>query len=267
MGQLTNEICECEKETRAFRVEAIIAGRLDLARQFLRTPVELKDLAEFLWYGRALVTLEKTTKAEAAPINQRFPKKFGMRRSDGRPFAKARADTFLSCFDALTPVIATKIKSDVLDRCNSARRHGKIISKPQMIRELAIETAPWRYPLEEWATIFPDAALAGDYDFVKRVVDRCTEPPQVLDLQYWGIAFSWPGFEWLGLANRVPPLKHWRDKAACEFAAWWSGDDSITIDAYKARKKKLGLRSEKLKLVMSAKYTRRGKLHLLVCER
>lgn len=269
-------IRESEEELRNIRREAIKAGRFDLARQSLETPSELQDLAELLWYDRPIVITEETlmpsrpskrSQVKPAPIDVKFQKKFVMQRSDGQPFPKARADTLLRCLAALRPLIATKIKSDVLDRCYVARRGGKIISQQQLVRELAIETAPLLYPLEEWATIFPDAALVKDYDFINRIIARFTETPQVLDLQYGGIAFSWPGFEWLGLANRVPPLKHWSDKAACEFVAWWIGNKEFTINAYKARKKKLGLRSEKPKLVTFAEYTRLDKKHLLHCER
>jgi hypothetical protein len=178
---------------------------------------------------------------------------------------KSREDTLMSSWDAVKPMIAAKIRSDVLDRHSAARRHGEIISEQEMVRELAIETARWRYTLEEWATIFPDAALAGDYDFIRRIVGKWTEPPAI-DLRYWVIACFWHGFESVGLGNRVPPLKHWSNKAARELVAFWCAEP-ISVDAYKALKKKMGRRSEKPKLVTFATYTRRGKEHLLHCER
>src|SRR5439155_26386587 len=136
---------------------------------------------------------------------------------------QSREDAVARYVDALREMASAKIKSDLSERWKGRARQGsEIMSQPRMIRELAIETA-WRYPLEEWAMIFPDAALAGDYDFIKRVVARCTDPHAVLDFQYSVIALSWYGFEWLALASRVPALKHWSDKAACEFVRFMSG--------------------------------------------
>jgi hypothetical protein len=279
--QRRNSIRECEEKQRDLRREMIKAGRLELARQSLRTPMELEDLAGFLWYGRPMVVMEETMipsrplkrsirfPVKPQSINRKFPKKFVMTQCDGesRPLTKSRAVAITNQWHAVKAMIAKKVRSDLFDRLKvAARGGGEIIDQPKMIRELAIETARWRYPLEEWATIFPDAALAGDYDFIKRIVDQWTEPAP-LDLQYWAIAFFWNGFESVGLASRVPPLKYWRDKAACEFVSWKCRGDSISIDAYKACKKKLGLRSGKPKLVTFAEYTRQRKDYRLYCER
>ena len=174
-AELSNEIRETEKEKRVLRRQAIQSGRLDLARQFLDTPSELRDLADFLWYGVALVTVRGTAEIEPGPIKWKFQRKFTMQRFDGelRPFTKSREDALSRYVDTLKEMASAKIKSDLSERSKAAARKGsEIMSQPRMIRELAIETA-WRYPLEEWATIFPDAALAGDYDFIKRTVERC----------------------------------------------------------------------------------------------
>ena len=290
--EAANSIREAEREMRNCRLKMIETGRLDLARQMLETPHELKELAKFLWYGEPILIAEETImpsrplkswircQVTPRPINREFSKQFLLERSDDgvhdlidevcqamgemRRLTKFSADALTSSWDAVKPMIATKIKSDFLDRSNVARRGGEVISQQKMIRELVIETARFRYPLEECATIFPDAALAGDYDFIKRIVDRWTEPVP-LDLQYLAIAFFWHGFESVGLGGQVPPLRHWSDKAACEFVSFICGE-SLSIHAYKACKKKLGLRSDKPKLVTFATYTRRGKGHLLHCE-
>ena len=247
--ELKNRSLQLEKEQRALRMQAIKEGELELARQFLDTPGELKDLAQFLWYDKPIVQLDGKPKVKAATIDQRFAKKFVLERVEGRTrrLTKSRADAIAERFDAIKPMIATKVKADLFD---AARKGDQTVSDPKMVRELAIETAPWRYPLEEWATIFPDAALAGDHDFIKRIVDGFTEASPIR-LHCWIIAFSWHGFEWRGLSKQVPPLKHWCDKAACEFVSWMSSDP-ISINAYKAYKKKLGLRREQPTLVAFA---------------
>jgi hypothetical protein len=180
----------------------------------------------------ALVTVRYRANSEPGRSKREFHKKFAMQRFDGelRPFTKSREDALSRYVDTLKEMASAKIKSDLFERSKAAaRKRSEIMSQPRMIRELAIETA-WRYPLEEWATIFPDAALAGDYDFIKRTVARCTDPHAVLDFQYSAIALSWHGFEWLALASRVPALKHWSDKPACEFVRFMSGGDDGAID-------------------------------------
>ena len=249
--QLADSIRECEEKLGERRGEMIKTGQSGLARQFLNTPAELRELAGCLWYGRPAVFTEQTMmipsrpsksrircEVKSLPINGRSPRKFELVRSDEsetRPLTKSRADAIASRFDAVKPMIAAKAKSDFLD---ATRKRGETINKPKIIRELAIKIAPWSYPLEEWATIFPDAALAKDYDFIKRIVDQFVEPP-VYDICYWAIAFSWDGFECFGLPNQVPPLKHWRDKAACEYVSWKIGE-SISIDAYRRPRKSWG---------------------------
>ena len=46
--EAANSIGEAEREMRNCRLKMIETGRLDLARQMLETPHELKELAKFL---------------------------------------------------------------------------------------------------------------------------------------------------------------------------------------------------------------------------
>jgi hypothetical protein len=139
--EVRNKTRELESEQRVLRAEAIKAGGLELARQFLDTPSELKDLAQFLWYDKPIVQLTGEPKVKAATIDQGFPKKFVLERVEGRRrrLTKSRADAIAERFDAIKPMIATKIKADLFD---AARKGGQTISEPKMVRELAIETAP-----------------------------------------------------------------------------------------------------------------------------
>lgn len=109
--QCRNSIRECEEKQKDLRREMMKAGRLDLARQFLRTPMELEDLAGFLWYGRPMVVMEETMipsrplkrsircQVKPVPINPTFQKQFVIERSDDgetRRLTKSRADAITS---------------------------------------------------------------------------------------------------------------------------------------------------------------------------
>jgi hypothetical protein len=108
-------------------------------------------------------------------------------------------------------------------------------------------------PLEEWACIFPDAVLAGDLKFSHEVTkahrSRCIKPP--FDRVDLTIMMPWHGFTWRD--KELPPLKYWSDQAACDCVGFLSGK-SLSISAYKHRKNRLGLHSEKPTLVTTAIY-------------
>src|SRR5437879_13497437 len=75
-AELTNEIREAEKEKRVLRRQAIQSGRLDLARQFLDTPSELRDLADFLWYGVALIPPQGSETVDPGRLNRKAQNNF-----------------------------------------------------------------------------------------------------------------------------------------------------------------------------------------------
>jgi hypothetical protein len=130
--QRRNSIRESEEKLRGIRSEFIKAGRLDLARQTLGTPAELTDLAGFLWYQQRMVISEETMMpSRPSKHSIRFPikpqstnrkfsqKEFVMERRDGegRPLTKSRARAITISFnEGVKPMIAAKIRSDVLDR-------------------------------------------------------------------------------------------------------------------------------------------------------
>jgi len=264
---------EHEKKARACSKELIAAGELRIARHFLEAPADLKDLADLLFYGEPILMLtDKKTETKGAPTAASFPKKFKLKHSKvtkSFEFPSAHAEQ-------IADTAAAKVKSKIIERFRKGLRETADVlkkfpellsdgsmpsagrdsydlkfSQTKMIREQAIETA-WLYPLEEWAMIFPDAALAGDCDFIIRVVDRCKNPPKALDSINSLIAVSWHGFEQLKLADRVPPLKYWSDQAACEFVSFMMGKD-IALTTYKNRKSDLRLHSEKPTLVSEAR--------------
>ncbi len=100
-----------------------------------------------------------------------------------------------------------------------------------------------------------EAAVSGKYT-----------PPAKLDGYYGHIAGYWHDFNLDGLARSVPGLKHWSDKAACEFVRFRSRSD-LKIGNYQNYKKELQLHSEKPTLVSQAEWVHDGELDELRCSR
>jgi len=293
LGELEKEAHELEKRARAARNELIRRGALRIAREYLTTPTKLRDLANFLFYDEPLVTtFENASKSKADPSALNFPKKFKMERCNVSISLEERLAKWMERVpendaDAIVHIAAEKAKNKVTERfrfgmVKTAEMvaklpeifHGKQsdlmiggdyyeakFTRAKLIRAQAIETA-WLYPLEEWAMIFPDAALAGDHDFIKQVVERCSNPPRALDLENTVVAVSWHGFEWLGISKQAPPLRHWSDQAAREFVTFTCGKE-LTEPAYKNRKNDMRLRSNKPTLVSFAEI----KNDQLICKR
>ncbi len=129
------------------------------------------------------------------------------------------------------------------------------------MREHAIELA-WMHPLEEWACIFPEAVLAGDTDFIEKIIASHARGPRALDNIDAMFAANWYSMH----ENTVPPLAYWSDKAACEFICFVTGEN-LKLSAYKKRKQRLELRSRKPVLVTFAECAQRNDQRLLSCTR
>jgi hypothetical protein len=273
-GQLQAEVEQGETARRAIRAKLVEVGRADLARKLVAAPVALRDFAGFVWGSEAIVTFGKKNNSATGNMSPaattNFPKQFKLERLEGRQSGGVQqTQDFLNRFgDPLLKMALAKWQSNFIERVRGQQKAGKmnLVDRKAVLRELAIQTAS-AYPLEEWATIFPDAALAGDHEFINEIVARHTQGARpVLDTRFSSIAFYWYGFDLLGKAEKIPPLKHWSDKAACEFVGFISGE-SLTVSTYQQRKKRLGLHSEKPTLVTWAEHTHDGKIHRLVCKR
>jgi len=265
-GRLDRKIREDQRRKREIRAELKKAGRLDLARKFLEAPTELKDLAGILWFNEPLVTFKrKDSDAKTNAVSPTdFPKRFELERTEGKPLTLHTIDFHEEIAMPMLKMALAKIESKIAERV----RRG---SETDATREMAIKCASL-WPLEEWACVFPDAALAGDIEFIKKII-ASHEQRNVYGVYSelkdhdTDLAACWHNSVLLSASgDEVPALKYWSDKAACEFVAWQCGD-SISMDAYKARKNNLRLHSERPKLVTFANYTRRDKKHLLYCER
>ena len=268
---------EAEQRLRELRAEAKEGGQPDLARKFLQAPAVLRDLAGFLWRDEPFVIVDSPAimfaggwaRVTARQLSdaQSYSERFKLEYSEEativcrRPPITARAGLFT--------MHLMKLQHDVRERLIKAGKAGRFNGDPLKLelRELAIECA-WMLPFEEWACIFPDAAMAEDYDFVLRITAAHRDGPPITAFRGhcdW-IARCWDSFQILGLARKVPALKNWSDKAACEFVGFISGE-RIKISKYQKCKQRLGLHSEKPTLVTFAGYTRDGRIHRLTCKR
>jgi hypothetical protein len=252
VARLDSRIRENEERLRERRTKLKKAGRLDLARKFLVAPTDLRDLAGFLWRNEAIVTVHEKHGLDAkkvAPTD--FPKQFALRAGtkrygDGLTFAR---------IDQLVAAAKAKFLSNFIQRTKGP------IDEKSVVREFAIQFA-WMWPLEEWVCIFPEAALAGDTDFIEKILALHGTGPQSLDHIDAVIVLNWNGTH----EDTVPPLKYWSDQAACEFVCFFTSED-LKLLAYKKRKQRLGLRSEKPVLVTFAECSQRNEKRLLSCSR
>jgi len=304
-----SDILKGQEAIKEIRDKFKQAGRLDLARKYLKLPTELRELADVLWYNKPLgrISWEKrkvrfswekkipasftkkvtfslkaiqTRKTEPASATN-FPlKQFTLIRSDGAPGEKITG----KCSDRQPAVIMrgppptwplkaaaiAKVASNFFERSKAAQRTRTVFSSPAAaLKEMVIQLAPLLFTFEECACMFPDAALAGDYDFIERTVTRYRQPDPLEDRDVRSMGLYWYGFEALGAADVIPPLRQWSDKAQCEFVRWHNGpqDDKLKLGAYRERKTRLGLHSEKPTLVTWAEYIREGDRHCLMCKR
>jgi len=278
-GHRQDEIDLIVDEARELRAKLLSLGRCDLARRFVTTPTYLRDFADYLWFNKAWVSFEKRDPPQPQQrivSTAQFKEKFTMTRQDGGPSNsevpghERRKSALARHSEAIWMMWLAKKNSDVQDRIRKAKKAGRTVSVQALEREAAIETG-WLFPLEEWATIFPDAALAGDYDFIERIVQRFKEKdvrPLFRSPECQIIALFWHGFEYLGAVEFIPPLKNWTDKAACEFIRFMSPDNrAFDVRRYKQWKSDLGLKRERPTLVSEAEYEQRGATHTLKCRR
>jgi len=251
-ARLHSRIRKNEERLREYRTKLKQAGRLDLAQKFLVAPTELRDLAGFLWRNEAIVTFHEKHGLDAnkvAPTD--FPKQFVLRAGTKRVVD----DLTFAQLDDLLAAARAKLLSNLIQRTKGQ------IDLTSAVREFAIQFA-WMWPLEEWVCIFPEAALAGDTDFIEKILALHGNGPRSLDHIDAVIAVNWNGTH----ENTVPPLKYWSDQAACEFVCFFTSED-LKLPAYKKRKQRLGLRSKKPVLVTFAECSQRNGKLLLSCSR
>jgi hypothetical protein len=244
---------------------------------------QLAALAEYLWteagpfpaFLGADQPLEKrdSGNANADDLSAQFKSEFTLRRADNPTQEYLRRRFFERQSDALRQMWVAKRASDFAERerARARRKAGRVLEKKTVFRQFVIDTA-WFFPFEEWVTIFPDAALADDYDFIQKIVrqhrDKVRTRVSLFPAEYQPIAFFWHGFESVGLAV-VPPLKYWSDKAAREFVRFMNQytEKGFEISRYKKCKSRLHLRSETPVLVSRAEYVCDGGGHTLKCWR
>jgi hypothetical protein len=270
--RLADRIREDQRRMAEIRDRLKEAGRPDLARKFLQTPMELDDLAGFLWRSEALVVFGRNTEEQdrnAKPPVTEYQKRLTLeysKRSEENPAPRSpslhHAD--LERFaESVTSMFLAKIMSELRARY----RRVRMMDEKSILREALIKCAPL-YDLVEWACIFPDALAAGDCDFVTKIISSHdgNSPAGVLRGHYRTIAKYWSGegFDSLGLAGKVPALKYWSDRAASAFIGFIEGRP-LRVTNYQQCKSRLGLHSEKPTLVTGARYSCEGDTHRLKC--
>jgi hypothetical protein len=247
-------------------------GWLPPAHRYLKAPKELVEIAGFLWRNEPMIIFERNSDAQpnAKPTVTKYLERFTLKYSE-LPRTRFITNDLARQVAAIAKMYLAKIQSDVRDRWRKAINSGraKEVDVRAALREILIKSA-WLYPLHEWACIFPDAAAAGDHQFITEMVEAAVSgkytPPAKLDGYYGHIAGYWHDFNLDGLARSVPGLKHWSEKAACEFVSFRSRHD-LELRNYRHYKKGLQLHSEKPTLVSRAEYVHDGELHELRCRR
>jgi hypothetical protein len=266
--KLQGMIEEEEQRRSEIRAELKAAGRFDLACGYLKAPAALRDLADYLWGGKSFVYFGRKhpppTELDVALLG-RFPRHFVLRRNDSAEPNINSAEILLRDFaEPLIESVFAKVRARFRDRIRPrTKRRPSPLNEKAVVREWAIELS-WLYPLEEWACIFPAAALAGDQTFIEAILAR-SERDKLLDNADIAIAIYWYGCPWR-YPDDIPPLRHWSDKAACEFVAFITGE-RVSVQAYKMRKSRLGLTSTKPTVVGFAEYNYSRQIHCLTCKR
>ena len=274
------EIVKLEELQRETRRKFIQAGRPDLNRRFLSAPAFLRQLAGVLWRNEPLVgfltrsqalkpgTWRKEEQESISGLN--YPKKFTLTRSSCENWLQVNED---SCGRHLLQMWAVKKEVDVTRRIKRAgKRRENVTDEKSIWRQVAIELAPM-YSLEEWSCIFPDAVAAGDTEFIEEIIASLR--PVILEgrwrlrfsKEYLALAIYWHGFHAVGLENKVPPLKHWSDKAAWQFVKFATGNDKLELSNYQQHKAGFELHSEKPVLVGFADYSSDGTIKRLTYRR
>jgi hypothetical protein len=276
------EIVKLEELQRETRRKFIQAGRPDLNRRFLSAPLVLRQLAGCLWRNEPLVGFLTRSQAlkpgtwrtqEESISALNYPKQFTLTRRSCENWCEVKEDWYREFSRHLLQMWAVKKEADVTRRIKTAgKRRQNVTDKKSIYRQMAIELAPM-FSLEEWACIFPDAVVAGDTDFIQEITASlrpviCKGKWQLpFSKEYLALAIYWHGFRAVGLENKVPPLKHWSDKAACEFVKFATGNDKLELSNYQMHKSRFELHSEKPLLVSYADYASDGTTERLTCSR
>lgn len=277
-ARLERKIREGHRRLREVRAEFKEAGQIDLARKFLRAPIVLKDLAGVLWFNQPLVPFLESDDSDAkaktiSPAD--FPERFELERSEGKPIELHPADFHKEVAIPMLKMTLAKFKSNVAERLRGKSESDVI---KEMLRQWAIDYA-WMWPLEEWACIFPNAVLAGDFEFIDKIRDSYKEKRSIFSAlgRDTHLALCWHNSVLLSTSGeKVPALKHWSDRAQCEYDRFARGDNKLNlitdekqkkIGAYRKRKSRLGGHNEPPVLVRGARYTRDGNIHRLHCWR
>jgi hypothetical protein len=274
------EIVKLEELQRETRRKFIRVGRPDLNRRFLSAPAFLRQLAGVLWRNEPLVGFLTrsqalkpgtwTTEEEESISALKYPKKFTLTRRSCENWLQVNEDRYGR---HLLQMWAVKKEADVTQRTRArAKRAQNVTDQKSILRQVAIELAPL-YSLEEWACIFPDAAAAGDTEFIEEIITSLRA--QILggrwrlqfSKEYVALAKYWHGFHAFGLETKVPPLKHWSDKAAWQFVKFATGNDNLELSNYQIHKSRFELHSEKPVLVGFADYSSNGTVERLTCRR
>jgi len=255
MGRRQEEILKGEESLRENRAELMKVGRLDLAKEFLFAPVLLQDLANFLWLDQALVSISNSAELAAPPAPAtNFPKTFELDRAAIR----FDSETIGNRAPEILQALHAKFRSDLRDRLKAThKRQSKAFDRTDELKEWAIQFS-FLFPFEEWTCVFPIAALAKDFDFIRRINEAYEQKlwPR-LDAENSLIVLAWHGFEIFGVAHKSPPLKRWSDQAACEFVNLMT-DGKLKINAYQQRKSSLSYYSQNPKLVTYAEISQDG---------
>ena len=277
------EIVKLEELQRETRRKFIQAGRPDLNRRFLSAPAFLRQLAGFLWRNEPLVGFLTRSQAlkpgtwrteeEESISALNYPKQFTLVRRSCENWCEVKEDWYRGFGRHLLQMWAVKKEADVTRRIKTAgKRRQNVTDERSILRQVAIELAPM-YSFEEWACIFPDAAAAGDTEFIEEIIAFLR--PVILEgrwrlpfsKEYLALAIYWHGFHAVGLENKVPPLKHWSDKAAWQFVKFATGNDKLDLSNYQIHKARFELHSEKPVLVGFADYCTDGTIERLTCRR
>ena len=242
----------------------------------------LKKLAGYFWRNEEFVASEKndsdtdSKSVSVADFPERFTlirlgKKITVESLDGQTPASGHETTGTDpgIYVPLMRAIEIAFAKDLEERAKAAQMRGSTFTVVDAIKESQILLAPFLFTIEEWARIFPDAARADDYDFIDRSVRsfRKQQPSRLENRDIRSIGFFWHGFQMLGIGDMIPPLKHWSDRAACEWVRFYLREHTLKLVAYKQRKSRTRLHSEKPTLVTGARYVCEGDAHILKCWR
>jgi hypothetical protein len=219
----------------------------------------LGNLAALIWNKEEFVPSHAAfgKKNQSAPISAAdFEKQFTL-AIPGEGFQLRKGDVVLT-----QQTIDSQTAIEVL--ANKIIAKSKGFPPEHIIRKISIELAPFLLRFDAWAYIFQYAALMEDFDFINRSVARYRDKPSLADdRDIYEIVTHWH----VGPADRIPPLKYWSDKAACEFIQFKSGKYS-TLNAYKVRKTRIDFHREKPTLVSVAELkSEEGGTRRLACRR